>query len=453
MTPDKKIVDKFEKFQGLVRNFDRNIFAEEGLEILVKIESLIKSIKAREERVLNNLEIDQILNASLRDIHLRKPLNFGEYIVEGKDSINSMIQYIIDKIDKVFEVKNSLDETLNILNIEIQKVNYQIVDTQEIERQIIHGGDKFEKKELECNKISLFLKYLRVREIYSDDILGIVGENNKNIMRESSYVLFEIPSIKKVVLICEDYGEATFVLDMDEGYQRGKIVSANKEELVQCFGATWIKFEESNIERWYKKLDKALFSDPGRKKEKIDIKEYRKNIFKMDKMYFEDAKRVKADVVEYARIAGLSSPLQLSTKFNGQIKCSNGEEVRFYTYLRRAGKVLIGHNDKNISLHLSEIRDELLKIAGYNIEMNKAYFENAQKVKADLMKFSNAAGYSQLVKLSVNFKGEIKCSNGEEVRFHTYLYRAGKALLGYDYKNVYSHLSEIRDELLKIAGY
>ncbi len=250
--------------------------------------------------------------------------------------------------------------------------------------------------------------------------------NDEKTMRESSYVLFEIPSIKKVVLICEDYGEASFVLDMDEDYQRGKVVEATKEELIQCFSARWIKFEESNIERWYKELDKTLFADPERKREKIDIEKYRKNMFKMDKAYFENAKNIKTDLEEYSKKVGSNDPrdLKISKKYlNERAKCSNGEEVFFLTFLIRAKNVFKRENNKE-NFTNADMLKKLLLIAGYVVEeysmMDKSYFENIKNVQNDLEEYAKIAGHDNPIKLFIGFNEGVKCNKSEVVKFHTY---------------------------------
>ncbi len=146
MASVKKTVDKFEIFQDLVENFEQNLFVERGLNVLIKIEGLVKSIKARVGRALNNQEIDIVLNATLRALNAKEPLNFGEYIKEGKDTISSMIDYIIDKIEKVSNEEIGLEEMLEKLKITLVNVNYQIVKTQEMERPIVLEERKFEKK-------------------------------------------------------------------------------------------------------------------------------------------------------------------------------------------------------------------------------------------------------------------------------------------------------------------
>jgi len=176
---------------------------------------------------------------------------------------------------------------------------------------------------------------------------------------------------------------------------------------------------------------------------------------KMDKEYFENVENVRHDLEAFAKKAshvkkekvGIAD-LNNGRKFVGfEAKCSNGEDVIFNTYLFRVKRVFKLSGQR-------EALDKLLTMLGYECvkypDMDREYFENVENVRYDLEVFARAKDEGLKVTdlyTSPKFLNlKAVCSNGEDVRFGTYLRRV---------KRVFklSGQREALDKLLKMLGY
>ncbi len=73
-----------------------------------------------------------------------------------------------------------------------------------------------------------FIELLKKIKIYSDDLIITIGDPpSPNMMRQESYVKIEIPRLRKTVLLCNQIGEATFVI---QGYIPNIILSKYTKE-------------------------------------------------------------------------------------------------------------------------------------------------------------------------------------------------------------------------------
>ncbi len=172
----------------------------------------------------------------------------------------------------------------------------------------------------------------------------------------------------------------------------------------------------------------------------------------MNADYFNNSGNVKADLEAFAAAANLDHPTDLFNNTRVHVKCSNGETVLLNEYLCRAGRALFDYDRFQAKSNLAQIKDRLLEIAGYEL-LNVDYFNNSENVKADLEAFAADAGLNTPLDLSVATKTNINCVNGQALLFKEYVYRAGKALFGYDRSQAKSNFAQIKDRLLEIAGY
>ncbi|MFC1615921.1 hypothetical protein ACFL21_02165 [Patescibacteria group bacterium] len=169
----------------------------------------------------------------------------------------------------------------------------------------------------------------------------------------------------------------------------------------------------------------------------------------LDKDYFENVEFVKADLLEYARARGSSTPLDLNTGGkNEEITCSSGKTLKYKTYLRTARRIFKFDGDK-------ATLNKLLEIAGYVIR-NREYYENNEYLDFDVNAIMAKAGVDSPHALKTkHLSSEFICSNGQEMKIDLYLRQAGKALgikgereLGIFkilYKNAGNELDELSD--------
>ena len=88
--------------QRLVAALDRDIYAERGLEVLVELESLIKSTGIRVDGVYSNNEVDEILKASLSETVKLTKLRIESLVKKGKGSVSDILDYISETITSLF---------------------------------------------------------------------------------------------------------------------------------------------------------------------------------------------------------------------------------------------------------------------------------------------------------------------------------------------------------------
>ena len=76
-------------------------------------------------------------------------------------------------------------------------------------------------------------------------------------MRQLSYALIEIPRLNKQILVCDQIGEATFVVDGI--FSRETLLSLSKEKLQQQYPDKVRRIIYNNIKQWMEELLAAVF--------------------------------------------------------------------------------------------------------------------------------------------------------------------------------------------------
>jgi superfamily II DNA or RNA helicase len=166
-----------------------------------------------------------------------------------------------------------------------------------------------------------------------------------------------------------------------------------------------------------------------RKMAGFDVKEFDER----DESYYKDPKKVKADLEAFAKACG-KTVLGLSTSDNScQAICSTGETVKFLTYIKNAGVALgLTKGDKDGQSKVLDTLKRLQKMAGFDIkeldERDESYYKDSKKVKADLEAFAKVCGKTVLALSTSDVAAEAICSNGETVKYITYIRNAGVAL-------------------------
>lgn len=98
---------------------------------------------------------------------------------------------------------------------------------------------------------------LQSRGVFVDDLVLAVGPVVPGAMRKRSYIQIDIPRIQKSILICEQVGEGTFVLQML--LPREIAMTHTKTKLVALYGANIKRIDKRNDTEWIQEIEKALF--------------------------------------------------------------------------------------------------------------------------------------------------------------------------------------------------
>ncbi len=141
------------------------------------------------------------------------------------------------------------------------------------------GLEPFEPAELET-RLDTFIAFLAKHGVYADDLIATVGPVPEKSLRRASYTHVEIPRLDRTVLLCDQIGEATFVM-------RGYFDPATpwtKEQLQAELPHDCQRVVKYNQKNWEEKLHSFLFVDeawpnvnlgrqdfPDRRKQKIDV--------------------------------------------------------------------------------------------------------------------------------------------------------------------------------------
>ncbi|MFA7685271.1 MAG: hypothetical protein WCX95_00540 [Candidatus Gracilibacteria bacterium] len=312
------------------------------------------------------------------------------------------------------------------------------------------------------DRVSQFISAVQGEGLYLEDIQmfkGVVGERMR---RKRSYVVFEIPKLNKQVLVNDQVGEGTFVVNGI--VDRRVLFVNNKDELKAKLGNRVRMIPYRNREQWERDVMDFLFRDEakmivggGDEVGGVDMEQY----LPMNAKYFTD-ENIRHDLQAYADDLGLEGIESLNTEnlFSVKIKCVNGEEVSGRTYLSRAGIVFgLASSSRDVQRgKYLEILNLLKKKSGIEVKkylpMNAEYFTD-ENIRHDLQAYADDLELEGIESLSTHniAAGEIICANGEKVVGSTYLSRAGFALgFGVNRREAHGKPALILDFLKKKCG-
>jgi hypothetical protein len=193
----------------------------------------------------------------------------------------------------------------------------------------------------------------------------------------------------------------------------------------------------------------------------IELEEYPD----MDAIYFakKNKAKVKKDLENFAAKLGEEKGIEDLNTGNMKTEdaeCSNGETVMGETYLRRAACALgLAADFRKAGSKTKDALDALKKLVGFEVKvfdkMNKKYFDNVDKIRADLhayaLKHGQGKDIQDLIVRDI-FSIKVECSNGEEVSGQSYIRRAGVALgFGANQRESIKRAGDIVDELKRLC--
>lgn len=340
-----------------------------------------------------------------------------------------------------------------------REVNMQGTGSSEIEKQI-HERLLLTKDVLISLGVDLF------------ECSFIYGKVEYSMIRQTPYVLVIIPQFNRMILVCDEADNRTFVINGTDNQQ--KYIEMNKDELkddelVRSF--IWT----SDTDKWKLRLVellKSTFEEEEILVEKKPVPPEEPAVenevvgMEMTAEYFTQD-RVKKDLEAYVVASGKKVTIEtLSTSTIHQVRarCCNGEEITGGTYMKRAGLALgIIEKRPGAPLKSREVLNTLKRIAGYEIEeeieyseMNAAYFR-PENIKADLLAFAKKLGEDK-TPMDLNTtnmrKISIVCQNSETLDGRKYFIRYARAFgLAKKTKEISGMRRYILDRLLLAAGY
>lgn len=157
-----------------------------------------------------------------------------EYLGLDPDYIDIVLDHIVSKADEI--------HNLDLVAARImQHVNRVIVSPNAVKPEFIHGDGLYEKKfEPRLNTVLFLLSNSFNIDLENADELRLTaGIVDSSIMRDESYRMLDLPTLNRIILVCDEVGNATFVLDSAIVKQLGinseMLTSLSKDELSNMF--------------------------------------------------------------------------------------------------------------------------------------------------------------------------------------------------------------------------
>ena len=255
---EDEFLDKLIKFESCIKsNIYRTLLSKNDKE------SVRKSKEYRAIKSLNPYSVEQVKKDN--SIRNRLEKNAINNLVGEKVSIRDIIDIYSRNINNILKQKVDIKEKLKQLNITYHELEWVILPPEWEERIITWSWKWVDKKEW-FDRFSLLLEKVLNADnwFYTWDYRVVIWNNRKNMMRETSYIVIEIPKINKTIFVNNEYWEATFIYD-------------------------WIPFDSEIQEKWklsYKsEFNKIRFLDPVQWVEQVKewlfkTREWEENKFK-----------------------------------------------------------------------------------------------------------------------------------------------------------------------------
>jgi len=269
------------------------------------------------------------------------------------------ISSILDIARKRWEQALSRPQDLSALFEELRIVHTQVEGvllppgSQEVPRG--DGTGEWEKARTEP-RVQRLIAALQERGIYTDDLIVTRGVTLPSMMRQESYVLIEIPRIRREVLACNQVGEATFVSLRPLGART--YLQKTKEELDELPGI--VRIVSLGLADFAADVLTVLLQDVSAEEtRKIDVKDMqavRQAIIERVPTGEEWMKMAYTERCTF-NIAGRKLSA-LATVLGVQTRGHRGESRGFYTVVRHAllGKAIYGEDAPAIREVLAEER-------------------------------------------------------------------------------------------------
>lgn len=175
------------------------------------------------------------------------------------DDLLALTQHRLDKV-----LKETPEQSLLI--IETDDVFLPPGKTEPVFDQNETGNNK--GKPLE-ERLRQLIAVLQQNKIFTDDLVAVRGKVTPEMARETSYTIIEIPRINREILVCDQHGEATFVI---RGIlSRDYLSKHTKKELQTDYRERVVRVVYREKEQWEQEIVQALLSDAVFEERKIDV--------------------------------------------------------------------------------------------------------------------------------------------------------------------------------------
>ncbi|MFC1615997.1 hypothetical protein ACFL21_02560 [Patescibacteria group bacterium] len=252
----------------------KHLSIEEGRSALGEVVELIDSSKSKDinderETILNRVNI-LLVNILF---HSMVPLSEVSHILGATLEVNTRrrlteinIKSVLDglreehpEITVNFEETENREQRLETLidKIPLIKLKQTLVPPDEQEMNLGEGTNEFEKRAL-IPRTRLALEVLEDLDVELCECKIFVGKNSKNMVRQLSYKMIVVYKLNKLILICDEEDNRTFVID---GTRRQKKYYCMTKEQLKKNSKVKDLIWNSDEDKWKKSLAKLLVNE------------------------------------------------------------------------------------------------------------------------------------------------------------------------------------------------
>ncbi len=315
------------------------------------------------------------------------------------------------------------------------------------------------------------------------------GKNDSSMVRKESYKIIVVPKLRKIILVCDEVGNRTFVVHdqgkIDRFFEMTKkdLKAKSPKGILQEGDVTNFVWT-SDEKRWKFNLASHLLMKPEESDspEEVDatkmVEKPEQIKPKMDKDYFLNPEIVGEDLERYLKMSGRGESIEdlvvglRRADIKGEdlaVLTVAGESIKFAAYVHRAAVALGMTKDyKDAPNHEKDTLEVLKEIAGFEIKyyepMDETYFNDLKIVREDLQKIVDAVNFglgeddkinaTGLHAKNVRGIGPIEFSSGESITPLAYINRAVISLgFSKHHKDAAKHYSRGFNHLARVAGY
>ncbi len=230
-------------------------------EEFIAFEEKIRSFNLVPEGSIQDQEVRAFEQFLHRDHRIGEPPNISTLldIAATSEGINRAIHASLVS-------ETGTRETAEDLPLFVRRIN-GIILPPDNHPTLQQGEGVFEPARFQERLLELTQLLLR-EEVFLDDYIVSIGTLSPSQMREVSYAVVEIPRINRTVLVCDQIGEATFVIHGIGDPKR--FLSFTKDELQESLGPAVKRIVRHSDQQWHSDLGIFLFTEDawGEYKEK-----------------------------------------------------------------------------------------------------------------------------------------------------------------------------------------
>ncbi|MBP6945153.1 hypothetical protein KBD61_02520 [Patescibacteria group bacterium] len=147
-------------------------------------------------------------------------------------------------------------------NIHVVHLDQIILPSEEGEETptIVKGEGTFEKPRFH-ERLQELYALLRKEKVFVEEVLVVIGKRDPRMMRKVSYALVLIPRLQASILVCDQIGEATFVIHDLLATQQA--IHWSKRRLLAEFPDKMERIVYRTSAQWQEELHAALFPSTG----------------------------------------------------------------------------------------------------------------------------------------------------------------------------------------------